>query len=108
MLEKGTRDDAASRKTRSSAGLVPDIIGDARDEKRTELCRAWGKVRDKHCLFFFDDGAKANFISPELTAKLGIRPKKMGPACEANMTNPKLSTPVTPVIGKLWIHHSGL
>ena len=51
---------------------MPNIIGDAKDEKRIELCRAWGKVRDEHCLFFFEDEAKANFISPELATKLGI------------------------------------
>ena len=77
------RADAIGKKNRPSAGLVPDIIGDAKDEKRTELCRAWGKVSDEHCLFFFDDGAKANFISHELVTKLGIRPEEMGSACEA-------------------------
>ena len=68
---KGDMRDDAARKTRPSAGVVPYIIGDAKDEKRIELCRAWDKARDEHCLFFFDNGAKVNFISPELAAKLG-------------------------------------
>ena len=55
-------------------------------------------------MFFFDDGAKANFISPELAAKLGIRLEEMGTTCEANMANPELLTLVTPIIGKLQIH----
>ena len=58
------RDNPVGKKTRPSAGLVLDIIGDAKDEKRIELCRARGKVREEHCLFFFDDGAKTNLFLP--------------------------------------------
>ena len=64
-----------------SSNLVQglDVIGDEKGDKRTELCKTWGKVQDEHCLFFFDDGAKANFISPELATKLGIRPHQLPP-----------------------------
>ena len=79
------------------------MIGGEKGDKRSELCRAWGKVRDEHCLLFFDNGAKANFISSELAAKLGICLEEMGPICDANTANPKLSTPITPIIGKLHI-----
>ena len=85
------RDDPKGKKPKPSVGLVPDVIGDTQDEKRTALCRTWGKIRDEHCLFFFDNGAKANFISPELAKKLGIHAKEMGPTCDANMANLELS-----------------
>ena len=49
-------------------------------------------------------GPKANFISPELAEKLGICAEEMGPTCDANMANPELSTPITPIIGKLVMH----
>ncbi|MCO5609696.1 hypothetical protein L7F22_063928 [Adiantum nelumboides] len=48
------------------ACLVPDMVGDKPNFDASELCRAWGKVRDQIVLVFFDPGAKANFISPEL------------------------------------------
>ena len=70
------RDDTHAKILKPNAGLVPDVIGVVRKRTRIELCRAWGKTRDEHCLFFFDDGAKANFISPKLTAKLGTRPER--------------------------------
>ncbi|MCO5610002.1 hypothetical protein L7F22_064237 [Adiantum nelumboides] len=47
------------------AGLVPDMVGDKPNSDASELCRAWGKVRDQTMLIFFDPGAKANFTSPE-------------------------------------------
>ncbi|MCO5567677.1 hypothetical protein L7F22_021371 [Adiantum nelumboides] len=63
---------------KSSAGLVPDLVGDQQNVDATELCRAWGKARDQEVLVFFNPGARANFISPELASKLGIRAEEMG------------------------------
>ncbi|MCO5554282.1 hypothetical protein L7F22_007810 [Adiantum nelumboides] len=43
-------------------GLVPDCVGtdpNTMDES-TELCRAWGKVKDQEALIFYDGEAKAN------------------------------------------------
>ena len=95
--------EAASKK-RPSAGLIPDMIGDTKATEASELFRAWGKVRDQTALMFFDSGARANFITPDLASKLGIRTEEMGSTHEAAMVAPGLSMPVTPIIGKLRIH----
>ncbi|MCO5572782.1 hypothetical protein L7F22_026541 [Adiantum nelumboides] len=77
-------EDKEDRKgKRPMAGLVPDMVGDKPNSDASELCRAWGKVRDQTVLIFFDPGAKANFISPELASKLGIRFEEMGYTAEA-------------------------
>ncbi|MCO5579512.1 hypothetical protein L7F22_033367 [Adiantum nelumboides] len=68
---------------RPMAGLVPDMVGDKPNSDASELCRAWGKVRDQTVLIFFDPGAKANSISPELASRLGIRSEEMGYTAEA-------------------------
>ncbi|MCO5575867.1 hypothetical protein L7F22_029672 [Adiantum nelumboides] len=87
------------------AGLVPDMVGDKPSSDASELCRAWGKVRDQTVLIFFDPGAKANFISPELASKLGIRPEEMGYTAEAGLACPGHTEAVTPIIGKLDFPH---
>ncbi|MCO5597238.1 hypothetical protein L7F22_051314 [Adiantum nelumboides] len=51
---------------RPMAGLVPDMVGDKPNSDASELCRAWGKVRDQIVLIVFDPGAKANFIRIDL------------------------------------------
>ena len=66
-------DDRKGKKPKPTAGLVPDMVGDKPSSDASELCRAWGKVRDQPALIFFGPGAKANFISPELVIKLGIK-----------------------------------
>ncbi|MCO5571927.1 hypothetical protein L7F22_025678 [Adiantum nelumboides] len=77
-------EDKEDRKgKRPMAGLVPDMVGDKPNSDASELCRAWGKVRDQSVLIFFDPGAKANFISPELASRLGIRSEEMGYTAEA-------------------------
>ncbi|MCO5570662.1 hypothetical protein L7F22_024389 [Adiantum nelumboides] len=48
-----------------------------------------------------DTGAKANFISPELASKLGIRPEEMGYTAEAGLACPGYSEAVTPIIGHI-------
>ncbi|MCO5607490.1 hypothetical protein L7F22_061686 [Adiantum nelumboides] len=90
-------------------GLVLDYVGtdpNTMDES-TELCRAWGKVKDQEALIFFDGGAKANFISPELAARLEITPDRMGPPAEAILAAPDRDVAITPVIGKLCLHCQG-
>ena len=109
-LKKGKNKGAAkpepevTAKKKPSVGLVPDMIGETREAEASELFRAWGKVRDQTALVFLDSGARANFISPELASKLGIRAEEMGFMHEASMAAPGLSIAVTPIIGKLRIH----
>ena len=55
-------------------------------------------------LIFFDPGAKANFISPELAIKLGIKTEEMGYTIEAGLACPGHSESVTPILGKLRLH----
>ncbi|MCO5570133.1 hypothetical protein L7F22_023850 [Adiantum nelumboides] len=98
-------EDKEDRKgKRPMAGLVPDMVGDKPNLDASELCRAWGKVRDQTVLIFFDRGAKANFISPELASRLGIRPEEMGYTAEAGLACPGHTEAMTPIIGKLRLH----
>ena len=72
-----------------NAGLVSDFVGIPQPEvEAAELCRAWGKLRDQDVLIFFDNGARANFITPEVAAKLGVRPEELGPQFETSMVAP--------------------
>ncbi|MCO5597807.1 hypothetical protein L7F22_051891 [Adiantum nelumboides] len=89
--------------------LVPDCVGTDSNtmDESTELCRAWGKVKDQEALIFFDGGAKSNFISPELAALLEITPDRMGPPVEAVLAAPGRDVAITPVIGKLRLHCQG-
>ncbi|MCO5611857.1 hypothetical protein L7F22_066116 [Adiantum nelumboides] len=56
---------------------------------------------------FFDGGAKANFIAPELVARLEITPDWMGPLVEAVLAAPGMDVAITSVIGKLRLHCQG-
>ncbi|MCO5599323.1 hypothetical protein L7F22_053424 [Adiantum nelumboides] len=98
---------SSSNRSRPSAGLVPDILGSADADASTKLCRAWGQVRDHQSLIFFDPGARANFITPRLAEKMGIKTDEMGPAYTATMVAPGLEVAVTPLIGKLRLHIQG-
>ncbi|MCO5569381.1 hypothetical protein L7F22_023093 [Adiantum nelumboides] len=60
-----------------SDGLVPNILGSADIDASSELCRAWGRVRDHQSLVFFDPGARANFITPQLAEKMEIKMDEM-------------------------------
>ncbi|MCO5610706.1 hypothetical protein L7F22_064947 [Adiantum nelumboides] len=86
------------------ANLVPDMVGDKANSDASELYKAWGKVRDQTILIFFDPGAKANFISPELASKLESRSEEMGYTAKAGLACPGHTEAVTPVIGKLRLH----
>lgn len=109
-MRKSKNKDAPKPETESagkkkpSAGLVPDMIGDSKEDEASELFRAWGKVRDQTALVFFDSGTRANFISPELASKLGIRAEEMGTMHEASMAAPGFSVAVAPIIEKLHLH----
>ena len=83
------------------------MVGEQRTDAASELCRAWGKVRDQTALIFIDSGAQANFISPELATQLGIRSEEMGAIHEASLAAPRHSIAVTPIIGKLRLHVPG-
>ena len=83
------------------------MVGERRNDEASELCRAWGKVRDQTALIFFDSGARANFITPELATQLGIRSEEMGTVHEASLAAPGHSVAVTPIIGKLRLHVQG-
>ncbi|MCO5583478.1 hypothetical protein L7F22_037389 [Adiantum nelumboides] len=98
------KSDRKGKKPKPSARLVPDLVGDQQNVDATELCKAWGKVRDQEVLVFFDPGARANFISPELASKLGIRAEEMGMTGEAGLACPGHSEAVTPILGKLRLH----
>ncbi|MCO5603050.1 hypothetical protein L7F22_057193 [Adiantum nelumboides] len=95
------KEDKKGKKPKPTAGLVPDMVGDRPTSDASELCRTWGKVRDHTALIFFDPGAKANFISPELADKLGIKAEEMGYSAEAGLACPGHTETVTPIIGKL-------
>ena len=103
-----SREEPNAKRFKPSAGLVPDVVGEQSGDESSELCRAWGKVRDQECLIFFDPGARANFITPELAAKLGIKAEEMGSMHEAGLAAPGHSVPVTPIIGKLRLHIQSL
>ncbi|MCO5557861.1 hypothetical protein L7F22_011433 [Adiantum nelumboides] len=73
-------EDKEDRKgKRPMAGLVPDMVGDKPNSDASELCRAWGKVRDQTVLMFFD-------------------PAEASLACRGH------TEVVTPIIGKLRLH----
>lgn len=51
------------KKARVNASLVPNMFSGQQDEEASELCKTWGKIRDWEVLMFFDNGAKANFLT---------------------------------------------
>ncbi|MCO5567019.1 hypothetical protein L7F22_020702 [Adiantum nelumboides] len=87
--------------------LVTDILGSADADASSKLCRAWGQIRDQQSLVFFDPGARANFITPQLAEKMGIKTDEMGPTYTASMAAPEHEVAVTPLIGKLRLHIQG-
>lgn len=91
------------QKAKSSVGLVLGMIGNVVANEALELCRTWGKARDRHALIFLDLRARADFITPELASKLGIKLEEMGGMNEASLAI-GYSVLVTPIFGKLRIH----
>ncbi|MCO5569291.1 hypothetical protein L7F22_023003 [Adiantum nelumboides] len=76
-------------------------------KEASQLCFAWGKVRDMNSLILFDPGSTHNFISIELAQKLGIQTEEMGTALEASGAFKGQHVSVTPLIGKLRVHVQG-
>ena len=74
------------------------------DPIASQLCYAWGRVRDQDALILFDPGATHNFISIELAQRLGISTEELGPALDASGPFTGPDVPVTPLIGKLRVH----
>ncbi|MCO5583905.1 hypothetical protein L7F22_037822 [Adiantum nelumboides] len=105
--DKDDKSDRKGKRPKPSAELVRDLMGDQQNVDAIELCRAWEKVRDQEVLVFFDPGARANFISPELASKLGILAEELGMTSEADLACPGHSGPVTPILGKLCLHVVG-
>ncbi|MCO5552655.1 hypothetical protein L7F22_006171 [Adiantum nelumboides] len=104
LQTKDDKSDRKGKKPKPSAGLVPDLVGDEQNVDATELCRAWGKVRDQEVLVFYDSGACANFILPELASKLGIHAEEMGMTGEAGLACLGHLEAITPILGKLRLH----
>ncbi|MCO5548616.1 hypothetical protein L7F22_002076 [Adiantum nelumboides] len=102
--DKDDKSDRKGKKPKPSVGLVPDLVHDQQNVDAKELCRAWEKVRDQEVLVFFDPKACANFISPELASKLGIRAKETGITGEVGLACPGHSEAVSPILRKLRLH----
>ena len=64
----------------------------------------WGRVWDQSAFILLDLGSTHNFISVELTQKLGINGEDMGPPLQALGAFEGQQVPVTPLIGKLRLH----
>ncbi|MCO5594044.1 hypothetical protein L7F22_048064 [Adiantum nelumboides] len=66
-------EDKEDRKEKKPmAGLVPDMVGDKPNSDASELCRAWGKVRDQRVLIFFDPDAQNCFGENSATDNRGL------------------------------------
>ncbi|MCO5549153.1 hypothetical protein L7F22_002619 [Adiantum nelumboides] len=79
--------------------LFTDFIGKKSDES-IELCTAWGRYKTRG-RSFFDNGAKANYISLDLATRLGVKLEEMGPQLDASLAAPGHEVAVTPLISKL-------
>ncbi|MCO5555647.1 hypothetical protein L7F22_009192 [Adiantum nelumboides] len=107
VMNQNQKQRSSSNRSRPSVGLVPDVLGSTDADASSELCRAWGEFRDHQALVFFDPGARANFITPQLAEKMGIKMDEMGPAYTASMAAPRHEGAVTPLIGKLRLQIQG-
>ncbi|MCO5555160.1 hypothetical protein L7F22_008703 [Adiantum nelumboides] len=85
----------ASRLLRGYNGrdLVPPLQLPERTISTGKDCKF--DVQDHQSLAFFDPGARANFITPQLAEKMGIKTDEMGPAYTASMAAPGLEVAVT-------------
>ncbi|MCO5596075.1 hypothetical protein L7F22_050133 [Adiantum nelumboides] len=96
------------RQQRKETPQATQILYPTKEAKEaSQLCFAWGKVRDMNSLILFDPGSTHNFIFIELAQKLGIQTKEMGIAFEASGAFKGQYVPVTPLIGKLRVHVQG-
>ncbi|MCO5594398.1 hypothetical protein L7F22_048428 [Adiantum nelumboides] len=87
------------RQQRKETPQATQILYPTKEAKEaSQLCFAWGKVRDMNSLILFDPGSTHNFISIELAQKLGSQTKEMGTALEASGAFKGQYVPVTPLI----------
>lgn len=98
--------ECPSKKTKQESPMVTHVqTHQEMAGQATQLCFAWGKVRDQNSLILFDPGSTHNFISVELAQKLGIKTEEMGPVLEARGAFKGQEVPVmTTLIGKLRLH----
>ena len=83
------------------------VANEVEDSEASQLCYAWGRIRDQDAFMLFDPGSTHNFISIELAQRLGISTDELGPALEACGAFKGQEVPVTPLIGKLRLHVQG-
>ena len=80
------------------------VANEVNDEVASQLCYAWGRVRDHNVVILFDPGSTHNFISVDLAMRMGISTEELGPALEARRAFKGQEVPVNPLIGKLRLH----
>lgn len=85
-----------SQASRSSTGLVPDMVGEQPNSDASESCTPWGTMRDPIVLFFFNPGARGNFMTSKFAAKLGICAEEMKPTGKTGLASPSHTEHVTP------------
>ncbi|MCO5577201.1 hypothetical protein L7F22_031025 [Adiantum nelumboides] len=87
---------------------VEEEIKRSKDTAR-QLLEASGKLvlMDKMMVKLKEQGARANFITPQLAEKMGIKTDEMGLAYTASMAAPRHEVAITPLIGKLRLHIQG-
>ncbi|MCO5600400.1 hypothetical protein L7F22_054512 [Adiantum nelumboides] len=74
------------RQQRKETPQATQILYPTKEAKEaSQLCFAWGKVRDMNSLILFDPGSTHNFISIELAQRLRIQTEEMGTALEASV-----------------------
>ncbi|MCO5547351.1 hypothetical protein L7F22_000800 [Adiantum nelumboides] len=96
------------RQQRKETPQATQILYPTKEAKEaSQLCFAWGKVRDMNFLILFDTGSTHNFISIELAQMLGIQTEEMGTTLEASGAFKGQYVTVTPLIGKLRVHVQG-
>ncbi|MCO5557823.1 hypothetical protein L7F22_011395 [Adiantum nelumboides] len=96
------------RQQRKETPQATQILYPTKEAKEvSQLCFAWGKIRDMNSLILFDPGSTHNFISIELAQRLGIQTEEMGTVLEASGAFKGQYVPVTPLIGKLRVHVQG-
>ena len=83
------------------------VANEVEDPKASQLCYAWGRIRDQDAFILFDPGSTHNFISIELAQRLGISTDELGLALKACGAFKGQEVPVTPLIGKLRLHVQG-
>ncbi|MCO5551582.1 hypothetical protein L7F22_005087 [Adiantum nelumboides] len=102
------RDCPTKKQPKKDTPQATEVIAQGSEgHQGASLCFAWGKVRDQDAFMLFDPGSTHNYISQDLTSKLGIHSLEMGPKEDADGAFEGQEVPITPLIGKLRIHVQG-